>query len=54
MVLDVKTAAGPIHDVADELGLLPDEYATYGRRAAKIELTALDRRGDFPTGVSSV
>ena len=50
MVLDVKTAAGPIHAVADELGLLPDEYATYGRGAAKIELTALDRRRDLPDG----
>ena len=50
MVLDVKTAAGPIHAVADEFGLLPDEYATYGRGAAKIELTALDRRRDLPDG----
>ncbi len=50
MVLDVKTAARPIHAVADEFGLLPDEYATYGRGAAKIELTALDRRRDLADG----
>ena len=29
---------------------MPDEYATYGRGAAKIELTALDRRRDLADG----
>jgi formate--tetrahydrofolate ligase len=50
MVPDVSTALGSIKDVADDLGLLPDEYATYGPRAAKIELEALDRRRDLPDG----
>lgn len=50
MVLDVSTTLGSINDVADVLGLLPDEYATYGRHAAKIELTALDRRKDLADG----
>ena len=46
----VSTAVGSISDVADALGLLPDEYASYGRSAAKIELAALDRRRDFADG----
>jgi len=46
----MSTALGSIGDVADALGLLPDEYATYGRHAAKIELEALDRRRDQPDG----
>ena len=50
MLLDVSTTLGSIEHVADELGLLPDEYATYGRGAAKIELTALDRRRDVADG----
>ena len=50
MLLDVSTTLGSINDVADFLGLLPDEYATYGRQAAKIELTALDRRRDLADG----
>jgi formyltetrahydrofolate synthetase len=50
MPLDVSTVLRSINDVADNLGLLPDEYATYGRYAAKIELTALDRRRDLADG----
>ena len=50
MLLDVSTTLGSIDSVADALGLLPDEYATYGRHAAKIELEALDRRRDLPNG----
>ena len=50
MPLDVSTILRSINDVADDLGLLPDEYATYGRHAAKIELTALDRRRDLTDG----
>ena len=50
MLLDVSTTLGSIQHVADELGLLPDEYATYGRGAAKIDLTALDRRRDVADG----
>jgi formate--tetrahydrofolate ligase len=50
MQLGLSTAVGSISDVADALGLLPDEYATYGRRAAKVELAALDRRRDLADG----
>jgi formate--tetrahydrofolate ligase len=50
MPSDMSTVRGSIEDVADSLGLLPDEYATYGRSAAKIELTALDRRRDLSDG----
>jgi formate--tetrahydrofolate ligase len=33
----------PILELADQLGLEPDELSPYGRHAAKIELSALDR-----------
>jgi formate--tetrahydrofolate ligase len=46
----VNTAPAPISEVAAGLGLLPDEFVPYGRDAAKIELTALDRRLDQPDG----
>ena len=50
MHVGMSTAVGSISDVADALGLLPDEYATYGRSAAKIELMAFDRRRDLADG----
>ena len=50
MHVGLSTTVGSIADVADALGLLPDEYATYGRSAAKIELLALDRRRDLADG----
>jgi formate--tetrahydrofolate ligase len=50
MQRDLSIALESIGGVASELGLLPDEFATYGRHAAKIELAALDRRLDQPDG----
>lgn len=35
----------PIRDVAEELGLRPDDLVPFGRRVAKVELSALERRG---------
>jgi formate--tetrahydrofolate ligase len=40
----------PIADLADELGLLPEELSPQGRHAAKIELTAIDRLAGAPDG----
>jgi formate--tetrahydrofolate ligase len=40
----------PIGEVADELGLEPDEVLPYGRHAAKIEVSALDRVAAEPDG----
>jgi formate--tetrahydrofolate ligase len=39
-----------IEDLAAELGLLPEELQPYGRQAAKIELSALDRLATAPDG----
>ena len=43
-------ALRPIPSLAEELGLEPEELSPYGRHAAKIELSALDRLGDAPDG----
>ena len=40
----------PITDLAAGLGLAPDELEPYGRDAAKIDLSALDRLEDQPDG----
>jgi formate--tetrahydrofolate ligase len=40
----------PVVDLAEELGLEADEVLPYGRHAAKIELTALDRLAAAPEG----
>ncbi|HYX76780.1 MAG TPA: formate--tetrahydrofolate ligase [Gaiellaceae bacterium] len=40
----------PIAEVADRLGLEPDHLSPYGRFAAKVELTALDRLSAAPDG----
>jgi formate--tetrahydrofolate ligase len=37
-------------DLGEQLGLLPEEIQPYGRRAAKIELSALARLSDAPDG----
>src|SRR6266536_4238646 len=37
-------------DLGEQLGLLPEELQPYGRRAAKIELSALQRLTDAPDG----
>ncbi len=38
----------PIDDIANDLGLLPEEVEPYGRYKAKISLDALDRLADRP------
>jgi formate--tetrahydrofolate ligase len=40
----------PIAEIADELGLLPDEYEFYGPYKAKVRHTALQRLADRPDG----
>ena len=40
----------PIAEIAEEIGLLPDEVELHGRHAAKIGLDALERLADRPTG----
>ena len=47
---EIEIVAPPIPELAAELGLLPEELQPYGRFAAKIELTALDRLGTQPDG----
>ena len=50
--LEIAQAAQlrPIADVADELGLDPDEIELYGRTKAKVDLSVLDRLADAPDG----
>ena len=50
MKLAAGTSLRPIVDVADELGLEPDELELHGRHAAKIRLSALDRLKDERDG----
>jgi methylenetetrahydrofolate dehydrogenase (NADP+) / methenyltetrahydrofolate cyclohydrolase / formyltetrahydrofolate synthetase len=40
----------PISQVAEELGLLPDEYDPYGKHIAKVSLSVLKRLADVPDG----
>jgi formyltetrahydrofolate synthetase len=40
----------PISQVAEELGLLPDEYDPYGKYIAKVNLSVLERLADVPDG----
>ena len=40
----------PIAQVAEELGLLPDEIELYGEYKAKVKLSVLDRLADVPDG----
>lgn len=40
----------PISQIADELGLLPDEIEFYGPHKAKVKLDVLDRLKDVPDG----
>ncbi len=41
----------PISQVAEELGLLPDEIEFYGPVKAKVKLDVLDRLKDKPDGI---
>jgi formate--tetrahydrofolate ligase len=47
---EIEIGTRPISELAAELGLLPEEVVPYGRFAAKIELTALERLRDEPDG----
>ena len=40
----------PIQEIAQRLGLSPDELHPYGRLKAKISLSALERLKDKPCG----
>ncbi len=40
----------PITQVAEELGLLPDEIEMYGPTKAKVKLEVLNRLADVPDG----
>ena len=40
----------PIEQVAEELGLLPEEFDLYGKYIAKVSPKVLDRLGDVPDG----
>ncbi|HEX4521272.1 MAG TPA: formate--tetrahydrofolate ligase [Gaiellaceae bacterium] len=40
----------PIGEIADALGLEPDEFESYGRDKAKVALSVLDRLGAAPDG----
>jgi methylenetetrahydrofolate dehydrogenase (NADP+) / methenyltetrahydrofolate cyclohydrolase / formyltetrahydrofolate synthetase len=40
----------PISQVAEELGLLPEEFDPYGNYIAKVSPSVLDRLGDVPDG----
>lgn len=50
--IDIAQAAylKPISQVAEEIGLLPDEVELYGDYKAKIKLSVLDRLADLPNG----
>jgi formate--tetrahydrofolate ligase len=50
--LEIAQAATlrPIAEIADEIGLEPDEVELYGRYKAKIDLSVLDRLADRPDG----
>ena len=40
----------PIAEIADELGLEPDEYDLYGKYKAKVDLSVVERLADRPDG----
>jgi formyltetrahydrofolate synthetase len=40
----------PIEQIAERMGLLPEEFEPYGRHKAKVSRTVLDRLGDAPDG----
>jgi formate--tetrahydrofolate ligase len=48
--LSQQASLRPIEDVAAEAGLLPEEVEPYGRHAAKLSLSVLDRLSDRPDG----
>ena len=47
---EIEVALAPIAEIAANLGLLPEEIQPYGRFAAKVDLSALDRLREKPDG----
>jgi formate--tetrahydrofolate ligase len=43
-------APRPIEDIAERIGLLPDEVEPYGRHTGKVSLSVLERLADRPDG----
>lgn len=50
--LEIAQAAEPlpIHQIAEEVGLLPEELELYGKSKAKVHLSVRDRLKDVPNG----
>lgn len=40
----------PVNQLAEEIGLLPEELEAYGRNKAKVQLSVLDRLQTQPDG----
>lgn len=51
---DIEISRGqtpkPVHQLAKEIGLLPEELEVYGQSKAKVRLSLLDRLHDQPDG----
>lgn len=50
IVIAQEAKLKPISQIAEELGLLPDEYDPYGKYIAKVHPAVLDRLADVPNG----
>ncbi len=50
IVIAQEAELKPITQIADELGLLPEEYDSYGQYIAKVSPAVLDRVKDVPDG----
>jgi len=50
IVIAQEATLKPITQVAEELGLLPEEYDQYGKYIAKVNPAVLDRLADVPDG----
>jgi formyltetrahydrofolate synthetase len=50
IVITQEAKLKPISQVAEELGLLPEEFDPYGNYIAKVSLSVLDRLGDVADG----
>jgi methylenetetrahydrofolate dehydrogenase (NADP+) / methenyltetrahydrofolate cyclohydrolase / formyltetrahydrofolate synthetase len=50
LIIAQEAKLKPISEVAEELGLLEDEYEPYGKYIAKVNMKVLDRLADVPDG----
>lgn len=50
IIIAQEATLKPISQVAEELGLLPDEFDPYGKYIAKVSTSVLDRLADVPDG----